>query len=331
MRHFGLGPRVLFALFIVFLAVGIALGLWVAWILWPVQVSNIDVSDLKGTSQDDYIVLTASTYSYDQDLDAAKQRLARLNDARIAYRVGILAKTMAAASDPDAEFVAELAVALGNQDDELLQLAATETPIPTATATRTSTPTPFPTLTSTPTRLPTATMAPTRPATVRPRATATRTPVPVVIPPITWLPSTFPSGWPGGVKYDPVNVASIAPGKQYWHLSKAIFCDLNDKHDYCQDLPGGGQQEGIWVSLVGPGGGRTSASLLVTKPDGSAATEGDIGPQKAPDDICNCNYAFFANGWPIQVGGAPSDKISGLGMTQNYHVRFFLTFQLITR
>ncbi|MCI0478856.1 MAG: hypothetical protein L0Y55_21650, partial [Anaerolineales bacterium] len=64
---------------------------------------------------------------------------------------------------------------------------------------------------------------------------------------------------------------------------------------------------------------------------------------------------FLSNGWSIQVGGAPSvtvittpsakvsgtpsvrvssilsDKMSGLGLPGNRHVRYFLTFQLVTR
>ena len=80
--------------------------------------------------------------------------------------------------------------------------------------------------------------------------------------------------------------------------------------------------------LLGPNGARMSGvPLIVTKPDGTP----DTLQEKSPTDMCDCNYTFAANGFPIQVGGQPSDEISGLALPQHYHVRYFLTFQLFTR
>jgi hypothetical protein len=312
-------PRLLWIIIIVGLLCGLGLGIFVAWMLWPVQVTDVDVPDLKSSSQEDYIILTASSYVYDQDLDKAQSRLAQLKDPSILSRIAALARSLAGDSRPEAAYVAELAVALGNQETSIALIAKTATPTVTLTPRPTSTPTLVPTIKPTATTTPTVTLTP------RPRATAT--PKLAAIPPTVWMPSSL-SEWPGGVKYEPI---SVGAGQKYWHISKAIFCDLNDKHDYCQDMPGGGQQEGIWVSLIGPTGARETAPLNVRKPDGTPAGVNDIGPEKSADDMCNCNYAYFANGWPIQVTGAPSDKISGLAMNQQYHVRFFITFQLLTR
>ena len=332
MPELSLGSRVLIIVILIGLLCGLGFGLYVAWVMWPVQVTDVDIPDLKASSQEEYIILTASTFAYDQDLAKAQSRLDLLKDAKINSRIAALAQSLASDNKPEAAYVAALAVALGNQDNAIALIATTATPTitltPTATPTRlpTQTPTLTPTLTRTPTLTPTVTLTP------RPRATATKRPptaVPIAAP--VWIPSSLSAWPPGGIKYEPVNLASIAPGQKFWHLARAMFCDLNDKHDYCQDLPGGGYQEGIWVSLIGSGGWRENAPLLVTKGDGSLATVNDIGPQKSADDMCNCNYAFFANGWPIQVGGAPSDKISGLSLPQNYHVRYFITFQLLTR
>ncbi len=325
------GRRACLTIVAVWLLGGLAIGLFVGWMAWPVQVTNVDVTDLASSYQNDYIVLTASSYASDQDLDRAQARLATLKDPNITDRLVKLAKTLAVAENKtDAGYVAALALAVGSHDNTLAML------IPTATPTVTLTPIPTntrlvpssPTVVSSPTVKPsltaTATMTPTRTATPRPRATATAAPPPIAG--TIWLPDR--NTWPGGINYQAVNVA---PGQKFWHLAKAIFCDLNDKHDYCQDMPGGGQQEGIWVMLIGPTGAREEAGLIVTKPDGSKATKPDGIDQKSPDDMCRCNYSFFANGWPIQVDGAPSDKISGLAMNQNYHVRYFITFQLVTR
>ncbi len=323
------GRRACLIIVAVWLVGGLAIGLFVGWMMWPVQVTNVDMTDLASSYQDDYIVLTASSYAVDQDLDKAQTRLATLKDPNIQDRVIKLAKSLAAAQNKtEAGYVAVLAMALGSQDSALALLIPTATP--TATFTPISTrvaPSPTSSPTATPSLVPTATITPTRTATPRPRAT--NTPLPPTAAPIlgtVWQPDR--NAWPSGTNYQPANVA---PGQKFWHLAKAIFCDLNDKHDYCKDMPGGGQQEGIWVMLIGPTGAREEAGLIVTKPDGSKATKPDGIDQKSPDDMCRCNYSFFANGWPIRVDGAPSDMVSGLAMNQNYHVRFFITFQLLTR
>ncbi|MBI5301690.1 MAG: hypothetical protein HY868_06110 [Chloroflexi bacterium] len=299
---------------------GLGFGVWLGLTLWPLQASNVDVSDLRAEAQEELIVLTANTFAVDGDLDRAAERLRQIKDPKIGDRVAILARNYALNNDPSAAHLAQLAEALGVTGPELARIARTATPTRTLTLTPTSTPTMIPS--ATPTLTPSPTITPTRTATRRP--TATRTTVPVGT---NWIPG-YPSSWPGGVKYEPINVAS---GQKYWRVVKAIYCDLRDKHDYCQNLPGGDDQQGIWVSLIDANGARTSAPLLVTRPDGNRAASNDIGVEKSPTDMCNCNYSFFANGWPIQVEGAPSDKISGLAMTANYHVRFFITFQLLTR
>jgi hypothetical protein len=249
-----------------------------------------------------------------------------LNDPQINDRLALLAKNYAAENNPNATHVAALAVALGVQDIEIARIAATVTP--------TATLKPTPTATSTPTLtvIPSATLSPTTPTrTPTRRPTATRTPAPIAGP--QWIPA-FPTEWPGGVKYEPVYVAS---GQKFWHLVKAQYCDDNDDRNDCPNLPGGSTGTGIYIMLRDAGGGRTSAPLKVTKPDGSRATESDIGPEKSSADMCNCNYTYLANDWRVQVDGASSDTVSGMGLYSvrmklpQAHVRYFLTFQLMTR
>jgi hypothetical protein len=269
------------------------------------------------------LTLVADTYAYDKDLDRAKSRLNELKDKNIGVRISALAKKFAAQNQPAAANLAALALALGETDPHIALIAATVTPTPTLTPTPTEPPIPTLTPPATPTWTPTATLTPTRTATRRPL-----TPTPKPVPPTNWIPPL--AEWPSGAKYQDAS-ASVAAGQKYWRLVKAMFCDLKDKHDYCRDLPGGESGTSTYVMLIDANGARTTAPLIVTKSDGKTATPDDIGIQKSAEDMCNCNYSFPSYGWLIQIGGAPSDKMSGLSLPMNYHVRYFLTFQLVTR
>ncbi len=322
-----LGSRLLIALIAIGLVGGLAIGLYIGWIALPVEIANVDASDLKPAAQDELILLVANAYAYDQDLARAQERLAELKDPHIAARVAALAQTTAAQNHADATRLARLAVALGTNDAEIALLAATATP--------TATPTFTPTHTATPTATATATLTPTATLTRTPtRRRATATPKPAPIAATQWLPP-FPAEWPPGAKFEPANAA---PGQKYWHLARALYCDDRDTRNDCPNLPGGDTGTNIYVMLIGAGGWRESAPLKVVKDDGSLATVADLGPEKSPEDMCRCNYSFIATHWPIQVGGAyPSDKISGLGLYSvrmklpQAHTRYYLTFQLVTR
>lgn len=335
MTELKFSSRLLIVIAVSGLAVGIITGLVLGWLVWPVQVANVDVPDLNASSQDEMIVLVANTYALDHNLPQAKTRLAQLNDPKINDRLATLTKKYNTQKNPDAANLALLAVALGNTDRQIALIATTPTPTATNTATPTDTPTITPTFTATPetpTLTPTSTMTPTRTATRRPVATATLKPAPIA--PTAWLPS-FPGEWPPGAKFEPVNVA---PGQKYWHLARALYCDDRDTRNDCPNLPGGDTGTNIYVMLIGAGGWRESSPLKIIKDDGSIATVDDLGPEKPANDMCNCNYSFIANHWPVMVGGAyPSDKISGLGLysvrmkIQNAHTRYYLTFQLVTK
>jgi hypothetical protein len=326
MSELKIGWRILPVIVILFVIIGAAIGLWIGAVGWPVKIANVDATDLKPSAQDEMIVLIADTYAYDQDLDHAKSRLAELKDKNISARVAALAKENAAQNQPSAADLAALAIALGARDEQIALIVTTLTPTITPSPMPTETLPPSLTPPATPTWTPTATITPTRTPTRRPTVTPTHTPVP--IPPTNWIPAL--AEWPSAVKYQDIS-ASVAPGQKFWHLAKAMFCDLKDKHDYCQDLPGGGSGTSTYVMLIDANGTRTTAPLVVTKSDGKTATADDIGVQKSAGDMCNCNYSFPSSGWLIQVGGAPSDKMSGLTLPTNYHVRYFLTFQLVTR
>jgi len=325
-----LAVRLLAPVVVIGLCIGLGIGLYIGWIVWPVQITSVDISDLKDSAQEDYIVLTAKTFAYDRNGDSARDRLKQLNDPNAAERVANLAIIYASQSKLESAQLAALAVAMGSTKEGIGLIASTPEPVaqvvPTEAPTATLVLPPITTsaidpnaLTATPS--PTITATVTRTPTRRPTATQTRPP----IAPTIWIPAF--TSWPSP-KYEPANVA---PGQSFWHLARGMFCDFKDKHDYCQNLPGGDSSPSTYVMLINASGARTTAPLIVTKPDGKSAGPEDINVEKSPSDMCLCNYAFLSNGWLIQVGNAPSDKISGLALPEHQHVRYFLTFQLVTR
>jgi len=100
--------------------VGLLAGLFVGWVLWPVQYTDTDISDLKPVYQDEYILMVSAAYTASGDLGQARARLARLNDPDPARRVALLAETLIARSaDPgDIECLVNLADALGAYDGQ---------------------------------------------------------------------------------------------------------------------------------------------------------------------------------------------------------------------
>ncbi len=61
------------------LAAGIALGLLIGWLLWPVRYTNTSLDQLHPAYKDEYIRMVAMAYQVDGDLNLARERLAQLN------------------------------------------------------------------------------------------------------------------------------------------------------------------------------------------------------------------------------------------------------------
>lgn len=60
------------------LALGVALGLLIGWVLWPVQYTNTAPAQLRHDYRTDYILMVAAAYEVEKNPDAARDRLARL-------------------------------------------------------------------------------------------------------------------------------------------------------------------------------------------------------------------------------------------------------------
>jgi len=54
---------------------GLAIGLTVGWVLWPVEYTNTSPQLLRQDYRDDYVVMIAAAYSVDRDLTLAINRL----------------------------------------------------------------------------------------------------------------------------------------------------------------------------------------------------------------------------------------------------------------
>jgi hypothetical protein len=95
--------------------VGLLAGLFVGWVLWPVQYTDVGITDLKPAYQDEYILMVGAAYAASGDLEQAQARLARLDDPDPARRVAVLAETLISrgANAGDIERLVNLADALG--------------------------------------------------------------------------------------------------------------------------------------------------------------------------------------------------------------------------
>jgi hypothetical protein len=95
--------------------IGIAMGLFYAWVISPVRYINAPPYALRQDYKDEYRALVAAAYLYSNDLARAQQRLAKLNDDESAQSVTMKAQQALADGYPDEEVRALgiLAMALG--------------------------------------------------------------------------------------------------------------------------------------------------------------------------------------------------------------------------
>jgi hypothetical protein len=183
---------------------GLVFGLVVGRQFLPVKYVNTEIGDLNPTQAEEYVLLVASEFSTDQDVERARQRLAELDvpnpEQFVAYVADKYVQSERGPKDPDTVNLVRLSEALGVGTISMVAYISTPTPPPTATATPlptatpTATPTPLPT--DTPTPLPTDTPAVTSTSTAVP-ATDTPTPGPPTptftpAPPTNTPPPTRP-------------------------------------------------------------------------------------------------------------------------------------------
>lgn len=97
------------------MVVGLALGFAIGWWLWPVQYTNTAPTVLRQDYHDNYVVMIATAYKVERDLDQARERLRLLDPDEPATPVIELAERLieAGSSNEDINRLAHLAGALG--------------------------------------------------------------------------------------------------------------------------------------------------------------------------------------------------------------------------
>ena len=55
------------------IVVGLLAGLFVGWVLWPVQYTDTELADLKPAYQDEYILMVGAAYAASGDLEQLRQ------------------------------------------------------------------------------------------------------------------------------------------------------------------------------------------------------------------------------------------------------------------
>ncbi len=107
--------RNLLLLGLVGLVLGVALGLLIGWVLWPVQYTNTAPAQLRQDYRNDYILMVAAAYRVEGHPDAARERLTRLDPEQPTRPLVELTETLIAqhGRPNDILMLVQLAEALG--------------------------------------------------------------------------------------------------------------------------------------------------------------------------------------------------------------------------
>jgi hypothetical protein len=166
---------------------GLVFGLIFGWQILPVKYTNTEIGNLGPTQAEEYVLMVASEFSTDDDVDRARERLAELDvpnpEQFVAYLADKYVDENRGPNDPDTVNLVHLAQALGTSTISMVAYVSTPTPLPTPTFT------PLPTATPTTTSTPLPTDTPTPLPTDTPVATPTDTPVPATDTPTPGPPT----------------------------------------------------------------------------------------------------------------------------------------------
>ncbi len=196
--------------------IGVAVGLTISWVVWPVEYTDVDPASLQPEHRQEYLVLIGMSFARNRDLGLAQRRLATLGDpAAAGAQVVTLAEKYVATGGSETQIRAltELAYALGFRRSTLAAYlpdqipTATWTPFPMPT--RTFTPSPTATPTHIPTHTPTATLSPTLSISTTQSVTATM-PAPTPSQTPTRAPVKTPTPMPTPTRY-PTLTPTITP------------------------------------------------------------------------------------------------------------------------
>ena len=99
------------------LAIGLGIGILVAWVIAPIQYVNTTPASLRLDFKDEYRFMIASAYAANNDLLRAQARLGTLEDTDALKALGEQAQRMLASSSPmnEVQILADLSTALQTQ------------------------------------------------------------------------------------------------------------------------------------------------------------------------------------------------------------------------
>jgi len=108
-------------------ALGLGAGLYIGWVVSPVQYVDTDPASLSQAYKDDYVLMIATIYAENGDLAAARARLAALGFADPGPAVAAAARRFVAAQKPEADLrrLARLAAAFNASTPEMLRYLPT--------------------------------------------------------------------------------------------------------------------------------------------------------------------------------------------------------------
>jgi hypothetical protein len=209
----------------------------------------------------------------------------------------------------------------------------TSTPVPPGMAARpftpTETPMPPPLPTDAPTPLQTETPTPTPKSRPRQQSpTVAPTPTPLTQPPPVIQPTPQPRRLDARLPQLRVHVepASVNPGQPYWRLVEVRWTDERESAG----------KHSIYVEVWDSQGSRSVGQPVVVQWAGGNVIL-PVEDVPAPDWGVNFPMYNTLGSYAVHVGGAPSDRIVGLGLgtpeTPNFtvHTSFYLTFCLTYR
>jgi hypothetical protein len=108
--------------FLLCLALGVSVGLYLGWVASPVTYVDTELPALSQAYKDDYILMTATIFAQDANLRAAETRLTRLGlGENPGPAVAAAAGRLIAAHQPEADLrrIVKLAVTLGEITPEM--------------------------------------------------------------------------------------------------------------------------------------------------------------------------------------------------------------------
>lgn len=94
------------------LLAGLALGLFVGWVAWPLQVTDITPFLLDAAPRREYTVMIANAYLVDGDLQAARRRLATVSgDADEQWLIEVMVDAILSGRDEETVILPLVALA----------------------------------------------------------------------------------------------------------------------------------------------------------------------------------------------------------------------------